>query len=61
MFGKAMSPVATLVERNTRYLMLVALPRRDHLADAVAHALADAVTTLPKQLAKQLAPLSGCG
>ena len=53
-FGKGMSPVATLVERKTRYLMLVALPRGDHRADAVAQALADAVTTLPKQLAKTL-------
>jgi IS30 family transposase len=53
-FGKAMSPVATLVERKTRYLMLVALTRGDHRADAVAHALADAVTTLPKALAKTL-------
>ncbi|HYN66482.1 MAG TPA: IS30 family transposase, partial [Ornithinibacter sp.] len=53
-FGKGMSPVATLVERKTRYLMLVALPRGDHRADAVAQALAHAVTTLPKQLAKTL-------
>jgi len=53
-FGKAMSPVATLVERKTRYLMLVALPRGDHRTDAVAQALADAATTLPKQLAKTL-------
>ena len=27
-FGKRMSPVATLVERSTRFLMLVALPER---------------------------------
>ena len=49
-----MSPVATLVERKTPYLMLVALPRGDHRADAVAQALAEAVTTLPKALAKTL-------
>ena len=49
-----MSPVATLVERSTRYLMLVALPRGDHQADAVADALAAAITRLPKQLAKSL-------
>ncbi len=53
-FGKNMSPVATLVERKTRFLMLVALPRGDHKADAVADALAAAITGLPRQLAKSL-------
>ena len=53
-FGKNMSPVATLVERKTRFLMLVGLPRGDHQADAVADALAAAITTLPSQLAKSL-------
>ena len=53
-FGKGMSPVATLVERTTRYLMLVALPRGDHKADAVADALTAAVRTLPTQLARSL-------
>jgi IS30 family transposase len=53
-FSKHMSPVATLVERKTRFLMLVALPRGDHRADAVAVALAAAITTLPTQLAKSL-------
>jgi IS30 family transposase len=53
-FGKHMSPVATLVERKTRFLMLVGLPRGDHQADAVADALAAAITTLPQQLAKSL-------
>ena len=52
-FGKHMSPVATLVERSTRFLMLVALPS-GHQADAVADALAAAVTTLPAQLARSL-------
>ena len=33
-FGKHMSPVATLVERSTRFVMLVALPGGDHKADA---------------------------
>jgi IS30 family transposase len=53
-FGKAMSPIATLVERSTRYLMLVALPGGNHQADAVADALAAVITTLPTQLAKSL-------
>ena len=53
-FGKGMSPVATLVERSTRYLTLVALPGGNHRADAVADALAAAITTLPQQLAKSL-------
>jgi IS30 family transposase len=53
-FGKAMSPVATLVERSTRYLMLVRLPDGNHKADVVADALAAAVQRLPHQLARSL-------
>jgi IS30 family transposase len=53
-FGKQMSPVATLVERSTRYLLLVGLPAGNHKADAVAEALAAAVAHLPAQLAKSL-------
>lgn len=53
-FGKNMSPVATLVERSTRYLLLVALPDGNHKADAVADALGAAITTLPRHLAKSL-------
>jgi IS30 family transposase len=53
-FGKGMSPVATLVERSSRFLMLVALPGGNHQAEAVADALAAAITTLPNQLAKTL-------
>lgn len=52
-FGKGMSPVATLVERSTRFLMLIALPGGNHKSDAVADALAAAVTPLP-QLTKSL-------
>ena len=51
-FGKAMSPVATLVERSTRFLLLVRLPGGNHKADVVADALAAAVQRLPHQLAK---------
>ena len=53
-FGKGMSPVATLVERKTRFLMLVGLPGGNHQADAVADALTAAITTLPTQVAKSL-------
>jgi IS30 family transposase len=53
-FGKGMSPVATLVERSTRFLMLVALPDGNHKADVVADALAAAVSTLPAQLTRSL-------
>ena len=53
-FGRGMSPVATLVERSTRYLLLVGLPAGNHKADAVADALAAAVAHLPKHLARSL-------
>jgi IS30 family transposase len=52
-FGRGMSPVATLVERSTRFLMLVALPH-GHKAEAVADALAEAVKDLPTQLGRSL-------
>lgn len=53
-FGKHMSPVATLVERSTRFLLLVGLPEGNHKADAVADALAAAIGTLPSQLTRSL-------
>ncbi len=52
-FGKGMSPVATLVERSTRFVMLVALPN-GHRADLVAEALAAKITTLPAALTRTL-------
>jgi IS30 family transposase len=52
-FGKRMSPVATLVERSTRFVMLVALPN-GHKADLVADALAAKITTLPAALTRTL-------
>ena len=52
-FGKQMSPVATLVERSTRFVMLVALPE-GHRADLVADALAAKITTLPAALTRTL-------
>jgi transposase, IS30 family len=48
-----MTPVATLVERSTRFLMLVALPD-GHRAELVADALAAKITTLPAALTRTL-------
>src|SRR5665647_2860750 len=53
-FGRAMSPVATLVERSTRFLMLVHLPAGNHRSDTVADALAAAVAMLPEHLRRSL-------
>jgi IS30 family transposase len=53
-FGKNMSPVATLAGGPARFVMLVALPRGNHQAGIVADALTAAITTLPAQLAKTL-------
>jgi IS30 family transposase len=52
-FGRGMTPVATLVERSTRFLMLVALPD-GHRAEVVAKALAAKITTLPAALTRTL-------
>ena len=53
-FGKHMSPVATLVERSTRFVMLVELPGGQHKADVVADALAAKITTLPAAMTRTL-------
>jgi len=53
MFGAGYSAIATLVERTSRFAMLVALPR-GHGAESVADALSGAVTTLPHQLRRSL-------
>jgi IS30 family transposase len=52
-FGKGMSAVATLVERHSRFVMLIALPD-GHTADAVASALATKIVELPDQLRRSL-------
>lgn len=52
-FGRGMSPVATLVERSTRYLMLIGRPA-GHRAELVADALAEAITTLPRRMTRSL-------
>jgi IS30 family transposase len=53
LFGKRMKAIATLVERKTRFVMLVALPN-GHAADVVASALAAKITELPEQLRRSL-------
>ena len=45
--------VATLVERHSRFVMLVGLPER-HRADVVAAALAAKIIELPEQLRRSL-------
>jgi IS30 family transposase len=54
LFGKGMSAVATLVERSSRFVLLVGLPS-GHTADVVAAALADKMTELPLHLRRSLA------
>jgi len=51
--GKRMTAMATLVERHSRFVLLVALPD-GHRADVVADALAAKITTLPAQLQRSL-------
>ena len=53
LMGKRMHAMATLVERKTRFVMLIALPD-GHAADVVADALADKITELPEQLRRSL-------
>jgi IS30 family transposase len=52
-FGKGMSAIATLVERKTRFVMLIQLPN-GHTADVVAEALAVKIVELPKQLRRSI-------
>jgi transposase, IS30 family len=51
--GKRMTAIATLVERHSRFVMLVQLPD-GHSADVVADALAARITALPEQLQRSL-------
>jgi IS30 family transposase len=53
LMGTKTSAIATLVERQTRYCQLVALPA-GFRADAVRQALAQSITTLPQQLRRSL-------
>jgi len=65
MIGTGQSAIGTLVERKTRYVMLVPLPRLAHLAEGdrgwtgraaetVAAAVAATITTLPGELRRSL-------
>ena len=53
LMGKRMHAMATLVERKTRFVMLIALPN-GHAADVVADALAAKIVELPTQLRRSL-------
>jgi IS30 family transposase len=53
LMGGATSAIATLVERQTRYCQLVALPEGT-AAEAVCEALKQSITTLPAQLRRSL-------
>ena len=53
LMGKRMHAMATLVERKTRFVMLIALPN-GHAADVVADALANKIVELPEQLRRSL-------
>jgi IS30 family transposase len=52
LLGKAMSGISTLVERSTRFVLLVKLERID--SQAVLAALARHILTLPEQLRRSL-------
>ncbi len=52
-FGRGMTAIATLVERSTRFVMLVALPQ-GHKSEQVVQALAASIQTLPRQLTRSL-------
>jgi IS30 family transposase len=53
LMGKRMHAMATLVERATRFVMLIELPN-GHSADVVADALAAKIAELPDQLRRSL-------
>ena len=53
LYGQGPGVVATLVERHSRFVLLVGLPET-HRADVVAAALAAKITELPEQLRRSL-------
>jgi IS30 family transposase len=52
-YGQGAGTVATLVERHSRFVMLIGLPT-SHTADVVADALAKKITELPAELRRSL-------
>ena len=54
LMGGRTSAIATLVERQTRYCQLVALPDGPGAVEAVCEALKQSITTLPAQLRRSL-------
>ena len=52
LFGKAMSPIGTLVERSTRFVLLFKLAHHD--SETVVKALAKHIQTLPEPLRRSL-------
>jgi IS30 family transposase len=55
LFGRGMTAVATLVERQSRYLMLIALPD-GHRAELVADAVAAELNGRPRQTLRWMKP-----
>jgi IS30 family transposase len=53
LYGQGPGVVATLVERHSRFVMLIGLPT-SHSADVAATALAAKITELPQQLRRSL-------
>ena len=52
-FGKKMTSIGTLVERHSRYVILLKLPN-GHSAAAVRHAMTKRILTLPAQLRRSI-------
>jgi IS30 family transposase len=52
-FGKKMTAIGTLVERKSRYVMLLKLPN-GHGAEAVRKAMTKRIATLPAQLRRSI-------
>jgi transposase, IS30 family len=58
-FGKKMTSIGTLVERHSRYVILLKLPN-GHNAEAVRKAMTKRILTLPTQLRRSITWDQGC-